>query len=42
MARILGEFSEVKGVAHCFSSDIDGKKVFRAWVLYLFFRELNV
>ena len=43
MARILEEFPEVRGVAHCFSSDIDmAKKVFRAWVLYFFFGKLNI
>ena len=37
MARILGEFSEVKGVAHCFSSDIDMAKKFLELGYYISF-----
>ena len=37
MARILGQFSEVKGVAHCFSSDIDMAKTFLELGYYISF-----
>ena len=37
MARILGEFPEVKGVAHCFSSDIDMAKKFLDLGYYISF-----